>query len=102
MMDRRRFLLTSLAGAVAAPFVADAQPRRIGFLSSNSARLAQHLVDAFRQGLLELGYVDGQNIRIEYRFSDGKVEPLPALAAELVGLNVDVIVTNASPAALAA
>ena len=102
MTDRRRFLLTSLAGAFAAPLVADAQPRRIGFLSSNSASRAQHLVNAFRQGLLELGYIDGQHIRIEYRFAEGKLEWLPALAAELVGLNVDVIIAAASNAALAA
>src|SRR5262245_21300334 len=101
-MERRAFLGVIAGSLLAAPLVADAQPRRIGFLSSNSAKLAQHLVDAFRQGLLELGYVDGQNIRIEYRFSDGKVEPLPALAAELVGLNVDLIVANASYAAFAA
>jgi putative ABC transport system substrate-binding protein len=100
-VDRRCFL-ASLAGALAAPLVADAQPRRIGFLSSNSASGAQHLVNAFLQGLLELGYVHGQNIRIEYRFAEGKLEWLPALAAELVGLNVDVIVAAASNAARAA
>ena len=100
-MNRRAFV-TGLGAILAAPLVAEAQPRRIGFLSSNSARLAQHLVDAFRQGLLELGYVDGQNIRIEYRFADGKFGPLPALAAELVGLNVDVIVAVASNAVFAA
>jgi len=100
-MNRRAFV-TGLGAILAAPLVAEAQPRRIGFLSSNSASLAQHLVNAFRQGLLELGYVDGQNIRIEYRFADGKFEPLPALAAELVGLNVDVIVAGASNAVFAA
>jgi putative tryptophan/tyrosine transport system substrate-binding protein len=65
-IDRRRFLLTSLAGALAAPLVVEAQRaagrRPIGYLSSNSASLTQHLVAAFRQGLRELGYVEGQNI----------------------------------------
>jgi hypothetical protein len=90
-MDRRRFLLTSLAGVFSAPLVVEAQraagPRSIGYLSSNSASRTQHLVAAFRQGLRELGYVEGQNINIEYRFAEGKFERLPAFAAELVELN---------------
>jgi ABC-type uncharacterized transport system substrate-binding protein len=104
-MNRRAFV-TGVGAVLAAPLAVEAQraaePRRIGYLSSNSASLTQHLVDAFRQGLRELGYVDGQNIRIEYRFAEGKFEPLPALAAELVELHVDVIVAAPSHAALAA
>jgi putative ABC transport system substrate-binding protein len=67
---------------------------RIGFLfgSSPSAQLAR--VEAFRQGLREAGYIEGQNIIIEYRYSEGKLDSLPALAAELVRLKVDVIVTG--------
>ena len=72
---------------------------RIGFLS---AALVEPFREAFRQGLREQGYVDGQNIAIEWRHSEGKVEGLPALATELVRLKVDVIVTGGTPALLAA
>jgi putative ABC transport system substrate-binding protein len=105
-MDRRRFLLTSLAGALAAPLAADAQPAakavpRIAFLGLNpGANL--HLRAAFLQGLRDLGYVEGRNVVIEYRSAEGKIERLPALAAELVALKVDVIVTGGgTPTALA-
>src|SRR5262249_25081647 len=69
---------------------------RIGYLvgTSSSATLAR--VEAFRQGLHELGYVEGKNIVIEYRFAEGKGDRLPALAADLVRLKVDVIVSNGS------
>ena len=74
---------------------------RIGYLmevpSANSARS-----EAFRQGLRELGYVEGKNIVIEWRSAEGKVDRLPALAAELVRLKVDIIVTVGAPAARAA
>ena len=72
---------------------------RIGFLAPT---LQQHYVEAFQQGLRELGYVEGQNIAIEYRFADGKFERLPDLAAELVRLKVDVIVAAVTQASLAA
>jgi putative ABC transport system substrate-binding protein len=94
-VDRRRFLLTSLAGALAAPFAAGAQPAgkgwRIGFLSSQAASASQPYVEALRQGLRELGYVEGRNIAIEYRWAEGNYQRLPDLAKELVGLNVDLI-----------
>ena len=97
-MDRRRFLLTSLA-VLAAPLAAKAQQAakiaRIGYLSPNLAT-SPHLREAFRQGLRDLGYVEGRNLVIEYRDAEGKVvERIPALAAELVALKVDVIVTEA-------
>jgi ABC transporter substrate binding protein len=89
---------------VAKPLATEAQQAgkkvpRIGYLSggSDSPRDA-----AFRQGLRELGYIDGQNIAIEYRFADGKFERLPGFAAELVRLNVDVIVSSSAPANRAA
>ena len=105
-MDRRRFLLTSLAGGLAVPLMAEAQQAakvpRIGFLALNLAP-NPHLHEAFRQGLRDLGYVEGRNLEIEYRDAEGKLERLPALAAELVALKVDVIVTRGgTPTALAA
>jgi putative ABC transport system substrate-binding protein len=66
---------------------------RIGFLFGISPSAASGRVEAFRQGLRELGYVEGKNIVIEWRYAEGKIDRLPALAAELVRLNVDVIVT---------
>jgi putative ABC transport system substrate-binding protein len=104
-VKRRRFLLTSLAGALAAPLAAEAQPAakvpRIGYLAGSLAatgNLHQH----FLQGLRDLGYVEGRNVMIEYRDAEGKYDRLPALAAELVALKVDVIVVGSTPAALAA
>jgi putative tryptophan/tyrosine transport system substrate-binding protein len=104
-MDRRRFLLTSVAGALAAPFAAGAQPAgkvpRVGFLLGLSPGPSRE-VDAFQRGLRELGYIEGQNIAIDYRYARGQVERLPELAAELVHLNPDVIVAPYTPPALAA
>jgi putative tryptophan/tyrosine transport system substrate-binding protein len=104
-MDRRRFLLTSLAGALAAPLAGEAQQAakiaRIGYLSLDLANAA-NLREAFLQGLRDLGYVDGRNVAIEYRNAEGKSERLPALAAELVALKVDIILAAGTPHALAA
>jgi putative ABC transport system substrate-binding protein len=87
-------------------FPADAQQPgkvpRIGFLSTVSPSTLSSRVDSFRQGLRELGYVEGKNIVIEWRYGDGKLDRLPALAAELVRLKVDVIVTAAPPVTRAA
>lgn len=103
--SRRRFLLTSLAGALAAPLALEAQPAgkvpRIGYLSYGAAGSSRE-IDAFRQGLRELGYIEGQSIAVEYRFASGQVDRYPGLAAELVRMNVDVIVAPATPQALAA
>jgi putative ABC transport system substrate-binding protein len=68
---------------------------RIGFLSAASSSAISARVEAFRQGLRELGYVEGKNIFIEWRFAEGKSDRLPSLAAELVRLKVDVIVAEA-------
>ena len=99
---RRFFILFLTLGALGAALTAEAQAPakvpRIGFLSVLSPTDNPHLLEAFRQGLRELGYVEGQNIAIEYRFGEGRPERLPALAAELVRLKVDIIVT-AAPAA---
>jgi putative ABC transport system substrate-binding protein len=76
---------------------------RIGYLAVNSSSVERHLVEAFQQGLGELGWVEGQNIAIEYRFAEGKLDRLPDLAAELVNLKIDVLVaTGGTPPALAA
>src|SRR5262249_30289326 len=74
---------------------------RIGFLFGGSSSFYSTWIDVFRQGLKELGYIEGKNIAIEYRYADGKADRVPALAAELVSLNVDVIVTSATPGVLA-
>jgi ABC-type uncharacterized transport system substrate-binding protein len=66
---------------------------RIAFLSSLSAAASQGVVEAFTQGLREFGYLEGRNIHIEYRWADGHYERLPGLAKEVVGMNVDVIVS---------
>ena len=83
-----------------APLVASAQPAgkvyRIGVLLTTSQSFESTRIEAFRQGLRERGYVEGQNIIIEYRYGDGKLDRLPKLAADLVGLNVDLIVASGS------
>jgi len=102
-MDRRDTVLALLALG-AAPF-AEAQQAakvpRIGYLFSNLATTS-HLWEAFRQGLRDLGYVEGRNVVIESRDAEGKLERLPAVAVELVALKVDVIVVGGTPQALAA
>jgi putative ABC transport system substrate-binding protein len=75
---------------------------RIGVLETTSATLNGPNLEAFRQGLRELGYVEGQNFVIAYRSADGRPERFPALATELVRLPVDLILTRGTPAALAA
>jgi putative ABC transport system substrate-binding protein len=75
---------------------------RIGFLDNSTASGSAVLVDAFRQELSKLGWIEGKNITIEYRFADGKPERLPELVAELLRLKVDVVVTRGGPPNLAA
>ena len=70
---------------------------RIGYLSSTSPSAGASRIEAFRQGLRELGYVEGENLVIEWRYAEGKLDRLPALAAELVRLNVDIIVSASPP-----
>jgi|SRR5213594_1780547 len=95
---KRRVFVTGFAGLLAAPRAAEAQPAgkvpRIGFLSDSR----QPWDEGFRQGLRELGYVAGHNITIEYRYGEGKFERLPGLAAELVRLNVDLVVAGGTQA----
>jgi putative tryptophan/tyrosine transport system substrate-binding protein len=70
---------------------------RIGYLSSTSASGTASRIKAFHQGLRELGYIEGKNIVIEWRFAEGKLDRLPALAAELVRLKLDMIVSASTP-----
>jgi putative ABC transport system substrate-binding protein len=103
---RRTFIGTLAGGLLAAPFAAEAQPagtKRIGLLETSSPSPARvRLWETLRQRLRELGYLEGQNIAFESRFGEGKADRLPGLAAELVALKVDVIVTSGTPASLAA
>jgi ABC transporter substrate binding protein len=95
---RRRFLLTSLVVALAVPVAAEGQqtPKvpRIGALHPGTPAAASQLVMAFKQGLREHGYVEGQNMVVERRFAEARAERLSEIAAELVRLKVDVIVTS--------
>ncbi len=100
-------LVVLALGILAGPLSADAQQPgkvyRIGMLGiSPEVPTTRPLLDAFRQGLRDLGYVDGKNIVIEYRWAQGRVERFPELAAELARLKVDVIVAGPTPAGLAA
>ncbi len=104
-MKRREFILVVGDAAASLPLAARAQQKTmpvIGFLSSASSEGYGHLAAAFRQGLGEAGFVDGQNVTIEYRWADDRRERLPALADELVRRAVAVIVASGNPAAPAA
>ena len=103
---RRREFITALGGAAAWPLAAHArQPTKvhtIGFLDPNAAMLEGPRVKAFLQRLSELGWVEGRNIAIEYRYAEGQNERLADIASELVRQKVDIIVTSATPPSMAA
>jgi len=109
-MDRREFIAGIAAALFTAPDAAEAQPAekvyRIGYLSIGTAPGTPgsytRPLDGFRKQLRELGWVEGRNLAIEYRFADGRVDRLPGLAEELVRLKVDIIVALPTPSALAA
>jgi putative ABC transport system substrate-binding protein len=105
-VDRRTFLGALASGLLAAPLAAQAQQPgkvyRIGMLERTSPATNAANFEAFRRGLRELGYVEGKNLVIEYRSADGRDERFAGLATELVRLNVDLILTRGTPAALAA
>jgi putative ABC transport system substrate-binding protein len=106
MIARRTFLAGTGAVLLATPLAAEAQQasglRRIGYLGSSSPSLEPTYVEAFRQQLRHLGYIEGQHIAIEYRWAEGRADRLPNLAAELVRLDPVVIVTTGTPGTLAA
>ena len=111
----RREMVSSISGnifvwvlaallLITAPIAQAQQPKKIshiGFLAGNSAS-GENNLRVLRQGLRELGYVEGKTFTIDYRSAEGKFDQLPALAAELVRLKVDAIVTQGTPAAVAA
>jgi putative ABC transport system substrate-binding protein len=105
-VDRRRFLLTSLAGALAAPLAAGAQQARrrprLCFLTFDPGTPQSSRFDPFFQGLRDLGYVDGQTISIDYLSADDRGEGFPVLAADCLRLKADIIVVTTTPAARAA
>ena len=105
MITRRRWVIALAASvlltAPLAPLAQQQKVYRVGFLGNSTATLEAHLVGPFREGLRDFGYVEGQNLRIEYRWAEGKYERFPALIAELIALKVNVIVTAGTPATLA-
>src|SRR5262249_21324080 len=102
-MIRRREFITLLGGAAAWPLAARTQQLPVvGFLNSGSAEPFAHLVAGFRRGLNDAGYVDGQNLAIEFHWADGQYSRLPALAAESVRRQVAIIFAGGPPAARAA
>jgi putative ABC transport system substrate-binding protein len=104
-VTRRREVITLIGGAAALPLVARAQQAAmpvIGFLRPGSPEPNAHLVAAFRRGLGEIGYVEGRNVSVEYRWAHNDDDRLPELAADLVRLRVSVIATPGSTAAAAA
>jgi putative ABC transport system substrate-binding protein len=105
MMDRRAFIGRVAGGLLTVPFAASAQQRgtpTIGFVNGASPALYERPLRAFREGLSETGYVEGQNVTIEYRWADGQYDRLPALVADLIRRQVSVIAATSTPAALAA
>src|ERR1700674_3292847 len=107
MNRRRRFVIALMAGAFSAPLASFAQQpariARVGFLHPASPQGGWEMrLQVFRDGLRELGYVEGKNLQLEVRWGEGKLERLPALAAELVQSKVDVIVAASSPSVIAA
>jgi putative tryptophan/tyrosine transport system substrate-binding protein len=105
-IERRTFMTLLSGGLLAVPLAAEAQRAgkiyRIGFLSGSSAAASKSFMEQFRQGLRQLGYVEGQNIIIEYRWADGQQDRLPELATDLVRIAPDLIVAAAAQGAVAA
>jgi len=105
-MDRRAFIGTLAGGLLTAPLAAEAQPAgkvwRIAFVEAGSVSVNRHFLDAFRQGLAELGYIEGQQIAIEDRWAEGRADAFPGLLAEVIRLKADVIVVTSGNGGVAA
>jgi putative ABC transport system substrate-binding protein len=102
-MDRRTFIAGTSAFLLA-PVAAEAQSARtviVGFLSSASQSFSKDFITSFREGLSEAGFLDGQNVNIEYRWADGHYDRLPGLVSDLINRGVAVIAAGGPPAALA-
>lgn len=103
-MQRRRFLQLlggGVAGSLIGPHAVAQSVRRIGFMGNSTAELESNLVEPFRNGLRALGYEDGRNLHIEYRWADGEYDRFPRLVSELLAAKVELIVTAGTPAAQA-
>jgi len=104
-MDRRAFIFGIAFGLATWSLAAKAQQAgkvsRIGYLGTSTPALERHLIEAFRRELRDLGYIEGQNIVIVYRWAEGQDDRLPGLAADLVNHKPDVIVTSGTPGTLA-
>ena len=104
-MTTRRELLLATGALLAAPLAGAQQPARvyrIGYVSFTSPPVSTPAENAFRQGLRELGYVEGKNVIVEVRYAEGRTERVSGLVAELIGLKVDVLLAGSTPVALAA
>ena len=101
--DRYVLVVLALLFALGLPTRAQTQARvrRIGFLGNSTPALEENLIDPFREGLRALGYIEGNNVVIEYRWAEGKYERFPALIAELIASKVELIVTAGTPASIA-
>ena len=102
-MERRAFIASMTGALLAAPLAVEGQsagkaPARIGFIGNSDARALAPSVESFRQGLRDLGWIEGQNVNIEYRWAKGHIDHFPLLAAELVRLKADIIVASGTPA----
>ena len=106
MMDRRAFIDVVAVALLTFPLAIEAQQAgkvpRIGYVVQNYAETSRRVLAAFREGLREHGWLEGQNIVIEVRFAEGKIEQLPAIVAELIRLKVDLIMTTSSATTWAA
>jgi putative ABC transport system substrate-binding protein len=105
-VKRREFIALLGSATAALPLGGHAQvpPKvpRVGYIAGGGGSMADRMVAALRQGLRELGYIDGQTIIVEFRSAEGRSERIPELVSELIGLKVDVLLTGSSPGTLAA